>query len=369
MVADGTPYIVSTLEYTPDTLLHVPEVYVGRLRDPQDPDYHALNDRANVEHLLKIWQPTLQAQVLGKVNMLRLIAAPEPAASVHITGPLGTAQEATVAFGYAGHGVYEDRARALVLAPRGRYRLDVRLPEGKAYQSETTLPDVSAQAFPSEYRIAVHRSPDGYGGESSLDSAIPRDSVRLSVPEGAKGLVYNFNRSLEHDRCVYPPEPGRDYAYADRGNWLRGPFPFVGADPERMKSPGFALVWSTSATRCPRFSSVTMFPRVSFVNDDLMRFFEPEHNDTKMWRGDPYWMVQDPRLWRATVERDLTYLPSVSNILQVGPSGNVLPKAQSDAVGVFGGFTTRYYKSRIVPVRDFDPCLLWPGTSPCGVGT
>ena len=53
---------------------------------------------------------------------------------------------------------------------------------------------------------------------------------------------------------------------------------------------------------------------------------------------------------------DPAYAFSISNIQKRGPDGEVLPRSETDAIGVFGGYSARYHKATVRLVRDWDPC-------------
>ena len=355
-VPDGTPFIVATLEATPDTVHHHPQVYVGSLTDPQDFDYNLF---ADAEHKPgdELWMPTFFAQVAMLGRQLNLRPTPDERAAVTVTGPLGEPGEATVAFAHERRGAYGDLERRLVQVALGRYRLDVTLGDGRRYTAETQLPGLGALTLPDTtfipVRLEVVLPEDGGGYFETHDGPV---RVPVQYGEGAVLSVCRRNMSLEHDRLLFGLGPDEEFPYQDRGQFLSTSGVYLIATNAAMpegETP-CAMVWSEgSAYR--RFDAIPNHFAFLQLNADLSRYYVAEDFEFSTMPYDPFAGEKLTRQMDAGAYRDSTFLPSVSNIYRVGPDGAALPKAQSDAVGVFGGYTARYARNVMVPVRSWDP--------------
>ena len=354
MVPDGTPFIVATLEATPDTVHYHPQVYVGSLSDPQDFHYNLFADAAHKPGN-ELWMPTFFAQVAMLGRQLNLRPTPDERASVTVTGPLGMQGEATVAFAHERRGAYGDLERRLVQVARGRYRLDVTLGDGRRYTATTQLPGMGELTLPDTTFIPVRLEEfeNGSGYYETHDGAI---FYPVEYGEGAVLSVCRRNMSLEHDRILFGLGPGEEFPYQDRGQYLSTSGVYLIATnatmPEGLTPCG--TQW-TEGTGYRRFDELPNHFALLQMNADLARYYIAEDFEWSHPHYDPYSAEQLTRQMDAGAYRDSTFLPSISNIYRVGTDGRALPKEQSDAVGVFGGYTARYAKNVMVPVRSWDP--------------
>src|SRR5680860_109751 len=82
LVADNTPFIVSVLEATADTVHHYPEVYVGTVSNPE-------NFKAELVWITSgIWWPITNALVTRPVTRMDLKRVSDTKAKVTIRGPI-----------------------------------------------------------------------------------------------------------------------------------------------------------------------------------------------------------------------------------------------------------------------------------------
>ncbi len=348
LVPDSTVFIVSTLEASPDTSFHHTQVYVGRLSDPLDFNYQLFADREHKPNE-EMWMPIQWCQVGMKLRNLQLRPHPDNTAEVSITGPLGQAGEQTVRFQHERRGVYGDLDEELVRVPHGSYRLDVTLADGRRYTAETTLPGLAEWAVPDTFRVPVELEPDdrsGYRGEGGI---LP---IEWKADEEAVVTVFGYNRSLTADRAIFGLQSDESFPHEDRGDYLRmGSLYFVFTPS--FSDIGPALAWYESSVD-PLVYFHDLYLRLYQLSPELSRYYAPEDYEYSIVDGDPWAQAQ----WNTAAvvaDRDTMYFPSISNVFRVSPSGQVLPKEQSDAVGIFGGYTARYARSAMVPVRNFDP--------------
>ncbi len=355
LVPDGTPFIVSTLEFSPDTSFSPPQVYVATLTDRYVPDENNPYDLfTDGEHLpsTELWHPVQWSQVAWKLRLLRIQPNAVSNAEVRVTGPLGEASEQTVTFASTGRGSYTDVARTLTVLPEARYRLDVGLPDGRTYRSETTVPLPASLTIPDTLRIPTEIGSSSGPGSYNEIGVMP---VEWAAPPGAILTVWGFNHSLSHDRELWGLLEREEFPYQDRGNYLRSGAQYVIATISGPEFQPPSISWSWPI-RDSEYIPQVFYVRVYSPNESLTKYFVFE-DEFSIPDNDPY-TISDLRLLDARRDRDTTYFPSISNIHRVDNNGQTLPLSQSDAVGVFGAYSARYMRRVKVPVRNFDPDTL-----------
>jgi hypothetical protein len=119
----------------------------------------------------------------------------------------------------------------------------------------------------------------------------------------------------------------------------------------------FGIGWLEKASPKQGFvSEKKAWFRFSQMEWNLSRFYFNEFIEFLNLNGDP----SNDRYWNtvpdAIFQRNSDYFFGVSNIKKVGENGELLPK--SDAVGVFGGYSSVYRSSVIIPRRTWNLTLL-----------
>lgn len=176
-------------------------------------------------------------------------------------------------------------------------------------------------------------------------------------------LVYQSPSSEDRDREVWGLQPGEELWYVDRNDYVRqGQGYLIVTHKAYDDHDNCAVLWINNSRESLR-EWLPAYLRLEQVGADLARWYE----ESQIWvgmrqkEGDILWEdpwvdnVMDRRL-DAVAFRDTTYLPSISNIKRVGSDGRVLTR--SDAVGIFGGYTARYARSIMIPIRSWDPDTL-----------
>ena len=351
LIPDETPYVVAVLEQSPDTVFHHAQVYVALATDMMDVNYRVLHDAAHKPNA-ELWHPVAWAQIGLKLDRMSIRPVPYDEAEVSITGPLGATDERTVPFAFETRGVYGDAARALAIRPGARYRLDVRLADGRRYRAETTTSLQTEWALPDTVDVAV-----------SLQVSAPGETNRVELgralfpwtppPSGSELTVYGTNATLEEDYHLFHLDPsvGEGFPFEDRNNWVRngrryGVFTTAFGAVQRPD-----LSW-VAESRDPLQHTMRLWTRIYSLNTDLGRFYNSEDQYTEVMDGDP-WKDADWNLADVVSGRDTTYFRRVSNIRSVDEHG--APLGRDDAVGVFGTFSARYGTVVLRAERDFDP--------------
>lgn len=356
LIPDETPYVVAILEHSPDTLFHHPQVYVALATDQRDRDYSLLQDFAHKPNE-ELWHPVAWAQVGLKLDRFKIQPVPYDQAEVSITGPLGTAGERTVPFAFETRGVYGDAARALDIRPRGRYRLDVRLADGRRYRAETQVPTETQWALQDTTDIEISLTPVASGRPKIEYGRVTYDWT--PPPASESDLTsYGVNASLARDHAMFQLDAsiGEAFPYEERNDQVRmgRQFGVVTTSYARAQTGETRpdLAWTRVAVDS-LLGALRLWPRIYSLNTDLERFYQSEDQYTETLRDDPwagaYWDLAD-----VNSDRDTTYFRSVSNIRSVDANG--APLGHDDAVGVFGAFVARYGTTVLRPIRDFDPC-------------
>lgn len=346
LVPDSTVFVASTLEYSPDTSFYHTQVYVGRLSTPHDNDYRLFADRIH-KPTEEMWMPIQWVNVGMRLGELKLRPHPDNTAEVVVTGPLGRPEERAVTLTYERRGVYGDLDRAITAVPLGRYRLDVRLADGRHYAAETTIPEAAAWSVPEPVVMPVD-----IGAGSDEHYIIEEGYVDLDwVPAPSATLtVWGANRSLYEDRKLFGLQPHEEFPFQHTNDWLRAGAQYYvfTTSYEGAGAPGY--VWAESSVDA-RIDEHDLYLRLYQLSPELARHYPPEDFQFGVASGGP-WARQ---MWGeadVVLQRDTNYFPSISNVYRVGTDGNAA--AENDAVGVFGSYSARYARTTMVPDRAFD---------------
>ena len=356
LIPDETPYIVAILEHSPDTLFHHPQVYVALATDQRSRDYSLLQDAVH-KPTEELWHPVAWAQVGLKLSNFKIQPVPSNTAEVSITGPLGTSDERTVPFAFETRGVYGDAGRVLDVRPQGRYRLDVRLADGRRYRAETTVPTETQWALQDTTGIEISLTPVASGRPKIEYGRVTYDWTPPPTAE-SELTSYGVNASLARDHAMFQLDTsiGEAFPYEERNNQVRMGRQFgVVTTAYAQAQTGETrpdLAWTRVAVDS-LLDALRLWPRIYSLNTDLGRFYQSEDQYTEHLIGDP-WFDADWALADVVSDRDTTYFRRVSNIRSVDASG--APLGRDDAVGVFGAFVARYGTTVLRPIRDFDPC-------------
>ena len=349
LIPDETPYIIGILEHSPDTLFHHPQVYVALATDQADVNYSLLRDfehKPNEE----LWHPVAWAQVGLKLDRMKIRPVPYDRAEVSVTGPLGEPGEQTVPFPFETRGVYGNAARALDIRPQGRYRLDVRLADGRRYTAETTVPTTTECTLPDTMDVEV-----------SLAASAPFDPTNYELgrawfdwtppPTSESDLTsYGQTGTLEEDYELNQLIPGESLPYEELNDWVRMGRRFGVFTTSYAAHRHPDLSWGSTSAQ-PLRHTWRFWTRLYSLNLDLGRFYNSEDQYTETQDGDP-WSDANWNLANVVRDRDTGYFPRVSNLRTVPTEGTPEPR---DAVGVFGAFGARYGTTVLRAVRDFDP--------------
>lgn len=355
MVPDNTPFIVGVLEVSPDTVIHHPQVFVGRLADPRDDGYDIFSDaEANLGR--ELFLPDFWAQVVIKAGFLHLRPLGEIDAAVSLTGPLGDPAETTVSLAHETRGAYGDREHALPLMPSARYRLDVTLANGRRYTAETHTPASPSLPVPDTVYSPTTYTYHGPGDWTEIGE--PQDfDCQPDLESDSPVSIWSAATNPNFDAELFVLDSWQQLPFADRGNHLRGSIFHVVTPSAYPDGMDCYARWAAGSTMS-RWDILPLYVRLAQLSGDLAGWYEPPffefttsgHPEDILFDDPWYTAVIDARS-DADNSRDQTYLPRISNVRPAdgGPA---------DAVGVFGGMTARYLTRTLVPVRSFDPDTL-----------
>ena len=351
MVPDNTPFIASTLEVTDDTVHHYPEVYVGTVTFI-DGFY---DNRICCDAIPGIWWPTLNAQVNKTARKMDLVRTDIDDAEVTIAGPLETELEQTVKFKSEGLGVYGDQDYKLKLIENGRYRLEVTMPDGSQYRAITTLPELAQWPVPDTLRPELDLLQNG---DVFVEQTPGRKRLRLEYEEAQNAELTVLKINESDDRETFFVGKDEQFLYENKGKYLRdGATYAIKHNTESLfaDSTTFGPLWfEDSETPLKESVDVWMYLRQNNADMSNPWHYQPIFNFIGV-SSDDLWSRQDQEFVDARFAVDSDYLFEISNILKVGDNGEVLPEEQSDAIGIFGGFSTVYRKTVMKPRRSWDP--------------
>lgn len=367
MVPDRTVMIASHLDASPeDSLYNLPaEVYVayatasGGVYDEQ---YRITQDPDAFPGVYAIELASLNAFVIETSYKAGLRYDPEPDAQVSLTGPLGQAGEQTVALTHQGAGRYNDGGR-LSREAEATYRLNVTLPDGRSYASETTLPGTPQGQLAEYYELPLRwwEWPSGTRAESnsSTDDEMS-NSLAPSLPvfsyhgnTTTRQIKINKNRIFSRE-LMEVREEGHTLRFEGKGPhfWETAVFTETVGDHVDLQD---IITWSVSDTRKTFFDASCLYYRVTDMNPDMLRAYQLEGLHYANDPSDDAFDLQQRAMRRAFGTRDTSYLFDESNIFFAAEDGRPDTTQASRAIGVFGGTASRYLTTWVFPVRTWDP--------------
>lgn len=346
LVPDETPFIVGVLEATQDTVHHYPEVYVGTVSNPDGYEAEAVWTTPG------IWWPVVNALVTRPVTRNDLKRTADTGANVVIKGPLGAPVETTVQFTNVGKGVYGDTQYQLSLEGGEQYKLSVTMSDGRKYTAITKIPELFEWEIPDSLtmELALEQYPSGiYKEEDKQVAELP-----YSVGPEVGYVIRKANSEFDYFNFQVP-EGG--FLFDDRGDFLREGATYGLFDASSFPDKrAFTLGWDGNGSNPLRYSENWMLS-LSQLNLPLSNFYYSLFRFVGTNPGGR-WDKQDQARLKALVERDTTFLFNISNILKVNGHGDVLSEDQTDAIGVFGGYSAAYRRLTVVPQRSWDPDTL-----------
>lgn len=345
-VPDNTPFIVGVLEATEDTVHHYPEVYVSTVTSLEGQNRNALWTAPGV------WWPILNGQIAFPTGRFNLERTPDTEASVSVTGPLGSDKEKTVLFTHEGKGVYGDQEYELTLEGGETYKLFVTMGDGRRYAAATRIPELFDWEVPDTTQVDLELKQFHTGVH--YEEQIERPGYPFTTELGTGYVTYQRNSEYDHFNLGVP-EGG--FLFEDRGHFLRegGAYGLwdVNTFPDKRQ---LHIGWTAVASEPLRHSNF-LWLSLSQLNEDLSKYYFAPFMYVGM-EPDGRWDQRDYDQNEAVVSRDTTYLYKISNILKADDDGNPLPEEQTDAIGVFGGYSAAYRTTVLVPNRSWDPDTL-----------
>ncbi|HRK73211.1 MAG TPA: hypothetical protein PLL64_02970 [Rhodothermales bacterium] len=363
MIKDNTVYIGGMLEASPDTTHFRPQIWVGRASDKRDRKYYLYDDPSQSPLVGTIESPMLYAQLLVTAGNAHFSLKADNEAFVQIQGPIGHPSEKKVTLSLLKHGLYEDIGGELLMLPRSKYMLWVTLKDKRAYTAEMSTPELPYVNIPPRYDIKLNivKYPNNGGlSERHLEPPpkyAPRveDEIDYRPAPDAAYTIIQFNP----EDCAEVAS-NANITTSSKSNRLSR---YIGTCgfyhlKDNMDFGKFSRVhytWSTSPSINKYYrTKMKTWIRISQVHESMRRGFESEVNWTFIDA-----MESNERRIRersnATTNRDPLYWPSISNIYKLDATGAVLPKSKSDAIGFFGGYSSRYAFTVMYPIRDWNP--------------
>ena len=352
LVPDDTPFVVATMEFSPDTLESFPEVFVATVKDTQDP-YYLFPDHIEAQEVANaVHTPMMWGQVMVALENLHFRPTPIATAEVTLKGPIGDADEATLKLNHYKAGFYRDAERKMKLLAGKEYVLEVKFPDNRTYRSATSFPKLFEINIPDTVQIPVK-----IGQRSDGSYYEQHKAKRYLIGNRPDDAFFSV------EGTAFTPNPYvHNYACRDKRLSPFYCYFFYGVDnfPQNQIADSTFIYWSESSYT-PIKNFEVQWHSVKFLNSALQDWYQVERPQYGLHAGDSFHRGGCP-LSEATYGRDKSFLPKVSNWYKLDANGNVLPKEQSDAIGVFGAYTSRYKRTKLIPIRDFKPCdYNWKG--------
>lgn len=362
MVKDNSVYIGGMLETSPDTTHFRPQIWVGRASDPRDKKYVLYEDPSQTPLVETIESPMLYAQLLVRAADSHLTLKADNEATVQLQGPIGHASEKKVTLSLLKHGLYEDTRGELLMLPKSKYKLWVTLKDKRAYTSEMSTPELPYVNIPPRYDIPLRIMYDNLGVPSERHIEIPpkneprvEDEIDYRPAPDAAYTIIQFNKedceevgSAANATVTSKSKRLSRYITICGGYYLKD-------NDDFGKFSRVHYAWSTGAYLNKYYrTKMKTWIRVSQVHESMRKGFESETN----WTFIDSMESNEKRVGEASeanFSRDPKYWPSISNIYKLDASGNTLPKSQSDAIGFFGGYSSRYVFMTMYPIRTWNP--------------
>lgn len=346
LVPDDTPFIVGVLEATQDTVHHYPEVYVGTVSNPEGYEAEPVWTTSG------IWWPVVNALVTRPATRNDLKRSADTGANVVIKGPLGESEETTVQFTNLGKGVYGDTQYKLPLKGGKEYQLSVTMGDGRQYTAITRISELFKWEVPDS--LTMELVLDQYS--SGIYKEEDKQTVQLPFSVGPEVGYVILKANSEFDYFNFQVSEG-GFLFDDRGDFLREGATYGLFDASSFPDKrAFTLGWDGNGSNPLRDSENWMLS-LSQLNLPLSNFYYSLFRFVGTNPGGR-WDKQDQARLKALVERDTTFLFDISNILKVNGNGEVLPEHQTDAIGVFGGYSAAYRRLTVIPQRSWDPDTL-----------
>ncbi|MGM0586846.1 MAG: hypothetical protein ACQETE_00385 [Bacteroidota bacterium] len=342
MIPDQTPFIVSVMEGTDDTVVDKPlEVYVGRAIDVKEENYIK-------PEFTKIWRPIIDGLVSKHSSHMSFQLYHQNDAQVEVKyewkGNLQTIQLTNI-----GEGVYKDVHDEIQIATGKTYTLEVTL-DGEQYRAETTIPEQVDWHVPDTI-IAKPKLGLFETGTYYEDSGM----IKMPIDLSKDALLFVGQWNHEDDHMYFDVEKG-DFPYEYAGPYLRKGSNYTIAVNDELVARDmvdFGPYWIRYSTE-PLLYHARVWGRVSQLNEDLTKYYKQIFTQA-FTPDDTDWYKYMDRRNDAFFSQDTNYYFKTSNIKPVGPSGDTLSWRERKVIGVFGGMSTDYETTVMKAVRTWDP--------------
>ena len=342
---DKTPFISGIIEASNDTTHYYTQVVIGYATDGLFVDAYQ-----ELQHIPKLYSPTLWAQVVYTLQRYVLSFEVESEAEVTIHGPLDHALERQTDLQYEGYGIYGDLDYDLVLLAGQRYKLEVTLPDGRMYSSTTIIPEEAEIVIPDS--VGIELTLKHYGtGEPYETSVGNHKAIRFEYPKHTFLTETQKNTSIDRELLFIDPEV--PFRFGDRGDYLRTTLQFdiwlTGNSVDSTR-----IVWSR-----PLFEEwakekplEVQWRRFAFYSEGMWR----NHQVVNLgYNGiGEEWKQMNQEFVDAVRSRDSTFLFDVSTIHKQNKEGEIFPKDSLDAIGFFAGNFSVYKTFTLYPIRNFN---------------
>jgi hypothetical protein len=352
----GTLLVSGFLNYSPDSVFHHNQVFIGKLnyfknkKDVYIPD--------NVQ-LPQVWWPLNNAQAMNFLNQFQYFYDHVDDAEVYITDPTGRRIKLT----YEEYSVYGDVNNEITYLGDQEYTLDIYLGNDEHYQAKTTLlkaPELEKIPGTIYTDVDIYKSEGLVFEYPKVENALSREIYNL--PSDTNLIFYQLvhtDKDYIFMRQACEPDPelffyGSSGIYFREGLYNR----YITAGYFNSEYYQHLSDWRSKST-LPKFNSIEFYYTIYYLNRSLSNFFyspfiwQLSHIDDL-----PEYRRSGDGIFTKTQQiknlGNTDYIFEVSNIRRVRDDGNYYPANESNAIGVFGGASFRIENYTLIPERDYD---------------
>lgn len=345
-IPDNTPFIAGFIEATNDTVHHYPEVIVGYFTNEREYLLEELYQASDPSP--DVYSPDLLTQLVKTMNHFKFVYESEEQATVTVTGPLNHPRKKEVIYTNQSNGLYGDVNAELPLLAGENYRIDIELPDGRAYSSTTVIPSSVEIEIPDSIGIELYNAE--YSDGTPVERFLNEPKIFFEHPEETHLVIVQNN--TDKDRDLLLMEPDDEFMFYDRGNFLRaGSLYGISLTREDTDTLSKSWVQRLDKPRSEIWEFEHNWMRLSFFSDGIY-YLHPMMDEFSTYIT---WSETiNNELLDAIDNRDSTYLFDTSTIRKVGEDGQLLPKEATDAIGFFAGYFSVYDQTTLYPIRQFD---------------
>jgi len=353
-IPDNTIFVSGVFTTSNDTMFYGAEVILARIKN--DGGYASRD--FNIPG--SFW-PIVEAQIVALSGNMGFNIFPEKEASIILTN---TRTSIYKELDLVDEGVYADVAKTIRAEPGDSLTLKIHLTDDTHYFASTIVPPMPIFSFPDTLitplkLINFNTNPATYVEQTDFGTVAVRRNQIKPFSGFNDGNIFEIRTNYEFDFVNFGFEKNDSLP----NNWLRnGKIYGIGTYGIYHDSLIYHGAEWMIGSDYPIQNQQTAYLSVS----QLDHVFSRNYQNVNVWvwprtsnafQFDPAFTIGDSL---ADVKRtnDNSFIFRVSNIFKMDKQGTILPKSESDAIGIFGSRSSTYRKTVLIPVRSWDPDTL-----------